>query len=929
MKRNIIPIILMLLLKFTQVDAQSASTSDNLIAQPVADRTVSFDVSAQGESKPVEWGLDTAWAWDVNFKRGSLFMGSENVDIARLSFTPWEPLVNDLELTTQQVDDLNWRLSIVDNYANSNTKVMINDDHETVDSWYVGNASRWAQLMDQTTKYIQDAGRTVVSISPFNEPDFGWGQGTITDFYNIAGELRNNPRFDDIRISGGNTLNCDKAFQWYNTLKARLDEGNTHQLAGSFDSFANFYTAVRANGHHATGDEMHNVMEAMVGLEYGMQTGVWWGAAELARGEFCKISHGERLGYAEHRPNWTAASVYRGTDGKIQGFVGGSERQAVTTKYRFVSKDRDVYYDGYGPQREYIMELPGGTGYQQGQTDAERMINISYGEDVQPAINGTYVLVNRNSGKVMEVSGSVTSNGSDVQQNTNVGGSNQQWVVSPVDSRIGGDFSYFKIAPVSNSSMALDNFNNSLWENSGNVVQWSSSDGVGQQWYLDYAEDGWFYIRNRYNTKCLMVTGGSKLDGSSIVQYQKITGGKYQQWRFLPVDAEVEFIAPDIPQGLVASANAESIQLTWTGSTATDVEGYTIFRSESVDGPYNTIARSVATTTFVDNTTATGIEYFYKIRAVDKSLNRSAYSNYSSATTTGAETVLTHLQFEGDLQDHSINLNHGASLGGITYGAGKVGSESIVLNGSDAFIQLPATIANQQTITIATWVYWKGGDAWQRIFDFGNDESENMFLTPVSGSGDMLFSINMGGIEQTLSTTALPTDQWSHVAITMDGSNVNLYVNGVSVDASSSFTISPADFKPVFNYIGRSQWPDPMFNGNMDDFLIYNYALTAEQVYQLTLGNYTAIKNNVLESGLSVWPVPANDMLYVDYYFTNKVSPSSILTIFDMNGRVVLSKDRDNTEKSAIDVSNFPSGIYMLKLTNSNEVYSKKVLIKH
>jgi hypothetical protein len=37
-----------------------------------------------------------------------------------------------------------------------------------------------------------------------------------------------------------------------------------------------FYKTVRANGHHATGDELHNVMEAMVGVEYGMQTGIWW-----------------------------------------------------------------------------------------------------------------------------------------------------------------------------------------------------------------------------------------------------------------------------------------------------------------------------------------------------------------------------------------------------------------------------------------------------------------------------------------------------------------------------------------------------------------------------------------------------------------------------------------------------------------------------
>lgn len=68
---------------------------------------------------------------------------------------------------------------------------------------------------------------------------------------------------------------------------------------------------------------------------------------------------GERLAYTEHRPNWTAASVYRSKDGsKVQAFGGVSERQAKTTTYRFVSKEKDVFYDGYGPQREFYLEMP-------------------------------------------------------------------------------------------------------------------------------------------------------------------------------------------------------------------------------------------------------------------------------------------------------------------------------------------------------------------------------------------------------------------------------------------------------------------------------------------------------------------------------------------------------------------------------------------
>lgn len=48
---------------------------------------------------------------------------------------------------------------------------------------------------------------------------------------------------------------------------------------------------------------------------------------------------------------------------------------------------------------------------------------------------------------------------------------------------------------------------------------------------------------------------------------------------------------------------------------------------------------------------------------------------------------------------------------------------------------------------------------------------------------------------------------------------------------NNAITIRPDDFKPLLNYIGKSQFgSDPLFNGTIDDFLIYNYALPANAV---------------------------------------------------------------------------------------------------
>lgn len=483
---------------FSSLSAQTNAASDQITAQPAADRIVPFRLSEQGVVRPVEWGLDTAWEDEGNIRRGQGFM--ETVDIVRVSFRPTDPIV-DGDLGADQKEHIQTRLGLL-GFVSPKPKLAINSDHPKIDDSYKGNAQAWAQMMDLHTRYFQDAGYEVISVAPFNEPDYTYtGQGTREDFYKIAVELRANPRFKNIRICGGNTLNCDEALPWYNYLKEQLDEGNTHQLAGEFNGYAAFYETVRKDGKMAMNDEMHNVMEAMVGLEYGLQTGIWWGSAEYARGEFCKISRGgERLAYTEHRPNWTAASVYRSKDGsKVQAFGGVSERQAKTTTYRFVSKEKDVFYDGYGPQREFYLEMPGGNSYQDDeQRNAERVVNITWGEDIQPVIDGQYVLINRSTQRAVEITQGNTAEGTNVKTGKfDASKAYQRWYVRPVSSRIGGDFSYFCITSPING-MSFDIWNWSL-EDGGNIAIYGASNGSNQQWALEYAGDGWFYIRSRHS----------------------------------------------------------------------------------------------------------------------------------------------------------------------------------------------------------------------------------------------------------------------------------------------------------------------------------------------------------------------------------------------------------------------------------------------
>ncbi|MBW5445206.1 hypothetical protein GE107_03905 [Cohnella sp. CFH 77786] len=187
--------------------------------------------------------------------------------------------------------------------------------------------------------------------------------------------------------------------------------------------------------------------------------------------------------------------------------------------------------------------------------------------------------------------------------------------------------------------------------------------------------------------------------------------------------------------------------------------------------------------------------------------------------------------------DGNANNSFGSSASGATvfgppvYTEGKVG-QAINLNGKDNYVKLPSThaLAGYKEITLATWVNWRGGGNWQRIFDFGNNTNQNMFLTPRSGNNTLRFAIKNGGGEQITQTATLPANQWVHVAVTLGENTAKLYVNGELKATNTNTTIRPSDFKPGVNYIGKSQYNDPLFNGMIDEFRVYNYVLSADEV---------------------------------------------------------------------------------------------------
>ncbi len=191
--------------------------------------------------------------------------------------------------------------------------------------------------------------------------------------------------------------------------------------------------------------------------------------------------------------------------------------------------------------------------------------------------------------------------------------------------------------------------------------------------------------------------------------------------------------------------------------------------------------------------------------------------------------------FNGDLSD-AAGGNTAVLSGTGSYVAGKSGN-ALNFNGSDTYLSLPVNLNDSEDITVAAWVYWNGGGAWQRVFDFGTGTNQYLFLTPSNGSV-MRLGIKNGNAEQTVSySTTMPTAQWVHIAGVLRGDVATLYLNGVPVSTNSSVTINPSDLKCIRNYVGKSQFSDPLFNGRIDEFRLYNYAVSGAAIWDIWGGS--------------------------------------------------------------------------------------------
>ncbi len=190
---------------------------------------------------------------------------------------------------------------------------------------------------------------------------------------------------------------------------------------------------------------------------------------------------------------------------------------------------------------------------------------------------------------------------------------------------------------------------------------------------------------------------------------------------------------------------------------------------------------------------------------------------------------------DGELVDDSGNDMY-AMVGGDFVQADGVVGKAMVFNGVDNFLKLPPEVQDGDGWTFAAWVNPDRWGDWARVFDMGDGRTSDIWMGFAGVEKRMRLDIFGTAPVATVLGNTLPPGKWSHIAGTLDGTTMCMYIDG-ELAMKVPATLLPKNVIKANSYVARSNWSaDPLFIGKMDEIIIARTAYTQEQVQAIMKG---------------------------------------------------------------------------------------------
>jgi O-glycosyl hydrolase len=152
-------------------------------------------------------------------------------------------------------------------------------------------------------------------------------------------------------------------------------------------------------------------------------------------------------------------------------------------------------------------------------------------------------------------------------------------------------------------------------------------------------------------------------------------------------------------------------------------------------------------------------------------------------------------------------------------------------------------VLDRDTFTIAFWFYWEdaGATSWHQLFEISNlNTGSNIYLTSANGWDNALSFFSdckeYSGFEG-VRGGQIPKNEWVHLAVTLCGKEVGLFVNGENT-GSGIMMFTPSVIHADSLLFGGNPYrsDDYYITARYDDIRVYNMALVSNQVETVIAG---------------------------------------------------------------------------------------------
>lgn len=341
--------------------------------------------------------------------------------------------------------------------------------------------------------------------------------------------------------------------------------------------------------------------------------------------------------------------------------------------------------------------------------------------------------------------------------------------------------------------------------------------------------------------------------------------------------------APTVPTSLAStSKTATSISLSWAASTDNvGITGYNIYANgvlkTTVTGLSGTITGLTASTS-----------YNITVSAKDAAGNTSAVSNIISvATDTSTEPdpgTTTDLLFSEYIEGSGNN------------------KALEIMNTTGSAVNLSGYSIKRQTNGAGPW-------------------SSGIALSGTLNTGSKFTIVNNSMASNCFPTSAANISTTAP-ELTFNGNDpVGLFKNGVLIDIVGTFNGGSANFAVDVTLRRKSTVTSPSTTFNLASQWDSFTTDTCNNLGNKTLG---VTKEEILldSNEIVLYPNPSNGNFNIN--FNNSNTPYTI-EIVSVSGQKVYKKQ--GTTQEAISVSNLPKGLYVIKVTNKEKTFIKKIAI--